>query len=273
MPPRTTTVNEQLAKAIKTRREALGLSIEEAANRAGIGVKTWYRYESAGSIRNDKVKGVCKALGWTTLPLGQDAANADSNEYVWIESIDESHEAWSPVLCELFGRPAAISFALGSDFVYDLLSQDLFALQELPRGSHIGQLNSSWIVDYMPKQFLVRYDYEFMYRLRAALHDFRRRLHYGRDYHAHTVAEELLVRLIRDNSFDAIEEWLQSKGAEACRGDADGEPIAESESWAEWPEDLCGDDDFSMFLDDNRWLPEGDEYHFDRWFILQYYTK
>lgn len=271
MPPRTTAINEQLAKAIKSRREALGLSIEEAANRAGIGMKTWYRYESAGSIRNDKVKGVCKALGWTVLPLDQDCSRADSNEYAWIESIDETHEAWSSALCEAFGRPAAISFALGSDFVYDLLSQDLSELKEMPRGSHIGQLSSSWIVDYMPKQFLVRYDYEFIYRLRAALHDFRQRLHYGRDCHARTVAEELLVRLIRDNAFDAIDEWLKSKESESRGGDEGTELIEECENWAEWPEDLCGDDDFSIFLDGNTWLPEGDKYHFDRWFIPQFF--
>lgn len=273
MPPRTTTIDAQLAVMIKNRREALGLSIEEAANRAGIGVKTWYRYESAGSIRNDKVKGVCRALGWTVLPLDRDGVNDDSNEYAWIESIDEKHEAWSPVLCEVFGRPAAVSFALGSDFVYDLLSQDLLELQEMPKGSHIGQLGSSWIVDYMPKQFLMRYDYEFIYRLRAALYDFRQRLHYGRDCYAHTVAEELLVRVIRDNAFDAVDEWLKSKEVDACGEDVDGEPISESGDWDEWPENLCGDDDFSMFLDNRRWIPEGDEYHFDRWFIPQFYVK
>ncbi len=38
------------------------MTIVEAASRAGVGTKTWYRYESGASIRSDKVKGICKAL-------------------------------------------------------------------------------------------------------------------------------------------------------------------------------------------------------------------
>ena len=53
--------NEKLAKAIKTRRNELELTIEEAATRAGVGTKTWCRYEAGESIRRDKYKGVCKA--------------------------------------------------------------------------------------------------------------------------------------------------------------------------------------------------------------------
>lgn len=46
-------------------------------------------------------------------------------------------------------------------------------------------------------------------------------------------------------------------------------PTDESEDagWDEWPEDLCGDDDLSLFQNDEIWLPEGDEYSFERWFI------
>ena len=40
----------KLADAIKGRRQELGLTIEEAASRAGVGIKTWCRYE-AGEIQ------------------------------------------------------------------------------------------------------------------------------------------------------------------------------------------------------------------------------
>lgn len=53
------------------------------------------------------------------------------------------------------------------------------------------------------------------------------------------------------------------------------EPTDESEDagWDEWPEDLCGDDDLSFFLNDENCLPEGDEYSFDRWFIPQFWVE
>lgn len=56
--------NEALAGKIKFRRNELGLTIEEAASRAGVGTKTWSRYEAGESIRRDKCKGICKALNW-----------------------------------------------------------------------------------------------------------------------------------------------------------------------------------------------------------------
>ena len=46
--------NEILAKQIKSRRNELGLTIEEAASRAGVGTKTWCRYEAGEAIRSDK---------------------------------------------------------------------------------------------------------------------------------------------------------------------------------------------------------------------------
>lgn len=56
MAPKTILSNEDLGKKIKVRRNELRLTIEEAASRAGVGVKTWCRYESGGSIRKDKCK-------------------------------------------------------------------------------------------------------------------------------------------------------------------------------------------------------------------------
>ena len=60
--------NMTLAEQIKSRRNELGLTIEEAAIRAGVGTKTWYRYETGKSIRKDKCKGICRALNWRILP-------------------------------------------------------------------------------------------------------------------------------------------------------------------------------------------------------------
>lgn len=267
MPPRTKEISAGLADAIKQRRCELGLSAEEAARRAGVGTKTWFRYESGSSIRNDKVKGVCKALSWPALPMQEDATMGDDGEYAWLESIDASHEAWSSRLNEAFGRKAAVSFAVGSDILLDYLDEDLNELSKMPTRTHLGELDCSWLADLLPRQFLLRYTYEFIFRLRAVLLRYRMRAGHGQEMRAHSPAEELLVRLIRDFSFDAIEGWVPKLGDDSSEDDQ----WQEVEGWKEWPEDLCDDDDLGMFLDDGRWVEEEEPYHFDRWFEPQFY--
>lgn len=267
MPPRTKESNAGLADAIKQRRLELGLSAEETARRAGVGTKTWFRYESGSSIRNDKVKGVCKALSWPALPLQENEVAGDGGEYAWLESIDASHEAWSSNLAEIFGRKAAVSFAVGSDILLDYMNEDLGELAKMPVGTHLGELSCSWLADLLPGQFLLRYTYEFVFRFRTVLLQYRMRARCGNEMRAHSPAEELLVRLIRDFSFDAIEEWVPQIDDNASEHDT----WQEMEDWKEWPEDLCGDDDFSMFLDEGHWVEEMDPYHFDRWFEPQFY--
>ncbi|MGN0742458.1 MAG: helix-turn-helix domain-containing protein, partial [Candidatus Fimadaptatus sp.] len=86
----------KLADAIRKRRTELNLTIEEAAYRAGVGIKTWCRYESGESIRQDKAKGVCKALNWHSLPGADDKDDEfDFDEY-------KNHEAWSESICDRF---------------------------------------------------------------------------------------------------------------------------------------------------------------------------
>ncbi|MEU1525977.1 helix-turn-helix transcriptional regulator [Nocardia rhamnosiphila] len=81
---------------MRERRIALDLSIEEAAAKAGIGTKSWSRYESGGAIRADKIRGICKALGWSRLPeTEQDDQNSDDDDF--LRSVDRNHRAWSPV--------------------------------------------------------------------------------------------------------------------------------------------------------------------------------
>ena len=267
MPPRTRKGSTELADAIKRRRRELGLSVEEAARRAAVGAKTWFRYESGSSIRSDKIRGVCKALSWTALPVQDDVAKEVDEEYTWLDSIDASHQAWSSWLAEAFGRKAAVSFAVGSDILFDFLNEDLSELAKSPAGTHLGELNCSWLVDYLPQQFLTRYTYEFAYRLRSVLLQYRIRARCGREMHAHSPAEELLVRLIRNLSSDEVEKW----GFRLEDSASDDVQWQETEGWKDWPEDLCDDDDLDVFLDDGRWVERGEPYHFDRWFEPQFY--
>lgn len=272
MPPKTNPNSESLAKAIRERREQLGMSIEDAARRAGVGLKTWARYESGSAIRQDKVKGVCRALAWPSL---QDRAyevelrDSLDSEYQWVASIGESDEAWSSWLASLYGREAAVSFALGSAFLGDYMSEDLRALSSKPKGAHLGEIGYSMLGDMLPAQFAMSYDYDFLFHLRAVLNQYVKRGKHGHEMYAHSVAEELIVRLIRDLSFDAVEGWVKS---------IDHSNVAEEESpsvelWGEWPEDLCGDSDFEMYLNDEIWLEKGHTYHFDGWFVPQFYLR
>lgn len=41
---------EDIAKLIKERRMELGLSVEDAARKADVGAKSWYRYESGAQF-------------------------------------------------------------------------------------------------------------------------------------------------------------------------------------------------------------------------------
>lgn len=154
----------KLAKAIKDRRQELGLTIEETASRAGVGTKTWCRYETGESIRHDKAKGICKALNWHTIPneLDNNGIKSDLNEY-------KRNEAWSESICDRFGEAVAISFVIGSEIVLDYLKEDLRELSALPKGTHVGQLPVSMIKHLLPEQFLMRYDYSFLYCLKTTV--------------------------------------------------------------------------------------------------------
>ena len=108
----------ELGLKIRTRRNELGLTIEDAASRAGVGTKTWSRYEAGESIRRDKILPVCKTLNWHVLPGQEEAVHEDNN-------IDEyrSSRLWSPALADVCGDAAAVSFIIGSDILLDKIGR------------------------------------------------------------------------------------------------------------------------------------------------------
>ena len=116
MPIKSIPNSPSLTEKIKSRRLELSLTIEEAAKRAGVGTKTWCRYEAGEAIRSDKYKGLCKALNWPVTPSA-DQTVKDSSP---VEDY-RNHEAWSAYLEKTFGYKAAMSFAVGSDIVSDMI--------------------------------------------------------------------------------------------------------------------------------------------------------
>lgn len=247
--------NEKLAKQIKLRRNELGLTIEEAASRAGVGTKTWSRYEAGESIRKDKCKGICKALNWHNLP-DQDHEETDRI------SIQETkkYKAWSKSLERRFGLGAAMSFAIGSDLLLDHLNEDLAELAALPIGTHIGQLGASWLKDILPAQFLMEYNYEFLHLMKCTLRGLRESASKGLFIIAHSVLDELIIYLCSEEASGLIE---LSGGVYEMEDD--------DESFKEWVFDLFDDMDLVTYLYSDIHLDENHIYHFSHWKDQQFY--
>lgn len=248
---------QKLAETIRGRRLELGLTIEEAASRAGIGIKTWCRYEAGESIRNDKAKGICKALNWRVIPGGDedDSLTFDLNEYM-------KHKAWSQFLCDRFGEAAAFSFVIGSDILLDHLNEDLDALSKLPRGTHVGQLSVSMTKELLPAQFLMRYDYEFLYHLKTTVDKIRESAHCRGGFQAHSVMQEIAVYLFMEESKFLMECMLPEMIDCGIRG------LGMLDDWAF---DLFEDMDVVTCLYSGDYLSQDHIYHFDHWADYQFH--
>ena len=248
----------ELAKSIRVRRNELNLTIEEAASKAEVGTKTWSRYEAGESIRKDKAKGICKALNWHRFPESEKSdvsAIVDFSDYL-------NHEAWSPYLADTFGKFAAMSFAIGSDILLDNLQQDIHGLSSMPRGSHLGEIGVSWLESDLPSQFLMQYDYDFIYILHTTIIYFRTIAPMGIQIIAHSVMEELALYLIMEAS-----KFLM----ESMEFNMDSDDMDSYDRWNSWPFDIFDDMDIISCLYSNQYLDDSHQYHFDHWLDAQFY--
>ncbi len=249
--------SKQIADQIKFRRHELNLTIEEAALKAGVGTKTWCRYEAGGSIRCDKYRGICKALNWHAFPED----NPEDNTVFNLEEY-QHHEAWSRYLETEYGILPALSFAVGSDILLDHLEEDIGELSTYPKDSHIGQLNFSWLKSSLPQQFLMQYNYDFLYCLRSTVMHFRNIAQTGDVFIARSVLEELTLYLIMDESQMFIESELSAIVASG---------IEYNETWDDWVFDIFDDMDIVTFLYSECYLMEDNPYHFKNWTNQQFW--
>lgn len=258
MAQKTIQGSKKIAAQIRSRRKELGLTIEEAAAKAGVGTKTWCRYEAGESIRKDKCKGVCKALGWHVFPEQDEKSHNDVFGHA-----DIKHEAWSSFLADTFGDNAAKAFAVGSDILLDHIKSDMEELATMPRGTHLGQLSVSWLCGDLPEQFLMKYDYDFLYQMNCTLLELRRRAKYGSSMMAHSVMEELLIYLCNQEAMVLIEISNENNG------------IADSEDnyLEEWVFDLFDDMDIVTFLYSDVYLDSDHSYHFANWSVRQFWVE
>lgn len=251
--------NIELARKIKLRRNELNLTIEEAASRAGVGTKTWSRYEAGESIRRDKCRGICKALSWHDFPDGE----GDFGKKSLVEEY-QNHEAWSQFLANNYGFGAAMAFAAGSDILLNYIKQDLSDLASMPSGSHIGQLGTSFISEALPTQFLLQYNYDFLYHMKCVLHQLRWRAKHGMPMTAHSVMEELIIYLCNEEAQVFIE---VSAGADNF---ADNEDF---DAFEDWVFDMFDDMDIITYLYSDKYLDEDHPFHFKHWSDQQFYMN
>lgn len=256
MAPKIIKGSATLGQSIKERRNELSLTIEQASVTAGVGTKTWSRYESGGSIRSDKLKGVLRALKWKSIPGNK--SNSTSKREI---KNYRNNEAWSDFLFKNYGELAAISFVIGSDILIDDVQYDLDSLSNRPKGTHIGEIENSMLVDLLPPQFLMKYDYDFLYLLKVTIEKVRNIASSGRTLVAHTVLEELVLYLILEESRVLMN---------ALTSTIEGENF---ERWDEWPFELFDDADIIMFLYSNWYLAEDDTYHFNHWSKAQFFLS
>ena len=248
--------SKELGDKIRLRRNSLKLSIEEAAAKAGVGSKTWSRYESGESIRRDKVLGICKVLNWSAFPGGSDEHTAFDIE------IYKKDKAWPYALAEYLGEAAAVSFVVGSEELLYYLDEDLEALTHKPKGTHIGELDFAWTKGILPQQFLMNYDYDFLYYMRSVLQDFQLQAEKGKMFKAHTVLEELVLYLCMEESSGFMEEFYP---------DSNDFEEDDASCWDSWAFDLFDDMDVYIYLYSGLYLTEEDSYHFAHWTENQFY--
>ena len=118
----------------------------------------------------------------------------------------KNHKAWSKYLEKEFGESAALSFVIGSDILLDHIKEDIEELSRLPKGSHIGQIGTSFIESLLPQQFLMHYDYEFLYAMYCELERLRVIAGNGGKIIAHSVLDEIILCLIVEEAEFLIEE-------------------------------------------------------------------
>lgn len=177
-----------------------------------------------------------------------------------IEECGPDHEAWSAYLEDICGRDAAIAFALGSDWALDHAEEDLECMAHMPRGTHIGELDISYLDGSLPAQFRTRYDYDFLYLLVDRIRGLRKMAKSNKGILCHTVLEEIALHVICEYAGVIFE-----------LADYEPDTVADPvETFAAIAGDL--DIDMWLFCRGSLVVP-GDNYYFDCWNEPQFFIE
>lgn len=245
-------VSQELKQVVITKRQHLAMNTEEASRRVGIAPKTWSEYEEDGRLPIHMIPRMCKAIGIQSLPsLSDTELHLPSQDNIRLRDL----YSWSPYIAKTLGKKAALSYAIGSTILISDIDLALQELKELPRRTHIAELDSSLLSSVLPRQFAMEYDYEFLFALRARLLYIVRELHSRDSFSVHTVLDELILHFILQLSTPIIACWNPA------------EPTELDEDWNVWKASLCNDDDDleSFLYTEWMWLSAERTYHFSHW--------
>lgn len=270
MPPKTIELTVEQAASIRARREERGLTIEAAARAGGVGSETWRRWEGGSAVRLDKLPGLLKVLRISTLDQLMESKAEGSR-------IDlRGDVAKLPASLRDLGEIAAV-FMAGLEILSDSVNNDIEELATMPRGSHVGQLSISMLLEHLPDRWTTRYDHEFCWRLKSSLSGMRDRIRVMPEpVIARTPADDLIVRAaLREGVM--YYELGEQELPWAYRGDDDDEDdildqrSLDEDLLADWLDDVEGlfldgrDSPFVFFYTPFDPRP-GDPLHIDNWF-------
>ncbi|MGN0741803.1 MAG: hypothetical protein ACI4L8_04075, partial [Candidatus Fimadaptatus sp.] len=144
----------------------------------------------------------------------------------------------------------------------DSVEGDLRELSTMPNGTHVGQLPASMTKDMLPKQFLMKYDYDFLYNLKATIIKLRETARYDDNFLAHSVMQELAIYLFSEEAENLMECMYPSMKAYGIEG---------LDTWKDWVFDFFDDMDIMTCLYSDEYLNKNNIYHFDHWTEEQFY--
>jgi hypothetical protein len=176
----------------------------------------------------------------------------------------KSSIAWSERIAAVYGKRAAGNFVLGSTLLLKDVNQALQTLASMPKGTHIG-MSSCPFKEMLPPQFLMEYNYEFIYGFKCVLLKIRQDAHTGRPLFAQTILEELVYSLIFIYHRDFIAAY--DMDAEVYSFEPDFQEETDPDDWYF---DLLLDKDLLEVLYDYHQIPYEHAYHFENWNIVRY---
>lgn len=192
-----------------------------------------------------------------------------------------SEGCWPARLEKELGFAVAYSLQTGLQILHDYIRDDLAKLHDMPAGTHIGELEYSMTEGYLPNQFLMKYDYDFLFRLNRII---ERKMAYVEDLgrrDAHRVIDEIIFRAVNNIANSSIDDLLKEQPelkAIFCPECDDEEEMETEEdecvpiSYYDWVYDTMFDDaDVDMLFIEGFYFTEDDNYHFSHWFEDQFW--
>lgn len=194
-----------------------------------------------------------------------------------IEETKDGGAPWSEWLERNYSSVCALSFAIGSNLLNEIIKCAEEDLKDAPEGTTLEGVGSD-LEQYLPWMYGHRYDLDFVKKLRAVLTELRKRAVDGKAMHAYSPAEEILMRACMLETMRYFRDDLDEEERELVWRDI--YDLNATELLSDWAYLLSGDSyvQLVLFDYDGEEFPDmlkdeygiGDEYDFENWFEPQF---